>query len=170
MRHYMGIDPGVNGAIVVINDVGQLLCCHDIPTYSPKAGSSAKRIDLTALWAIFTGFRVEYMFKPEDTLFATLEQMPTAVESKQGAMATIAKGRNEAYCEMSLAIAEIPYQKVYPVSWKAGLNLGKDKKVVVQDAIARWPSHQQLFRGPRGGLFHDRAEAALLAEYGRRCG
>jgi len=44
----------------------------------------------------------------------------------------------------------------------------KGKKTSVDHASRLFPAFAHLFRGPKGGLLDDRAEAVLLAELGRR--
>ena len=48
----LGIDPGINGAVAVLTDDGNMLGIHDLPTNAVKiGGTNRKVIDATALIA-----------------------------------------------------------------------------------------------------------------------
>ena len=66
----------------------------------------------------------------------------------------------------ALSIGEIEYTKIRPAKWKKHFGLIKKSKLAsVELAEELFPDAE--LRGPRGGLKDGRAEALLIAEYGR---
>ena len=56
--------------------------------------------------------------------------------------------------------------QVKPAAWKKSLRIPADKRAAVARATQLLPTLGGLFKGPRGGVFDGRAEAALIALYG----
>lgn len=63
------------------------------------------------------------------------------------------------------------YIEVTPMKWQNRLIPGargeKNKSRAVETAERMWPEAAKHFRGPRGGLIDGRADAMLIASYGR---
>jgi hypothetical protein len=60
----------------------------------------------------------------------------------------------------------VPTTLVKPTQWKKQMRVPADKRASVQRASQLFPAVAPLFKGPRGGVFDGRAEAALIALYG----
>lgn len=60
----------------------------------------------------------------------------------------------------------VPTTLVKPTQWKKQMRVPADKRAAVQRASQLFPAVAHLFKGPRGGVFDGRAEAALIALYG----
>lgn len=60
----------------------------------------------------------------------------------------------------------VPTTLVKPTQWKKQMRVPADKRAAVQRASQLFPAVASLFKGPRGGVFDGRAEAALIALYG----
>ena len=74
------------------------------------------------------------------------------------------------YWEMACTAIGVEPRLLKPEAWKPAmlLQLGKGKRKSVEQALRLFPALRILLVGPRGGLYHDRAEAVLLCELGRR--
>ena len=66
----------------------------------------------------------------------------------------------------TLTIGEIEYTKIRPAKWKKYFGLIKKPKLASVELAEKLFPDAEL-RGPRGGLKDGRAEALLIAEYGR---
>lgn len=177
----IGVDPGLNGAIAH-NDKG-VIEIIDMPTYEITIGKgkqtkTRKRIDAVALYE-----HMAYL-KMYGVTLAVLEEVGGRPgESASGAFQF---GWAAAMVYMACIALEIPIKSVKPGEWKKAMGVpgkkdgrGKDmtpedKKaadkaaegMVIQRADEIMPQYRQLWRGPRGGMQLDRAEAALLSVYG----
>lgn len=146
-RSFVGVDPGVQGAIAVIGADGSLEL-HSMPV----AGREFLVQDIRALFAAIPNPTVTI------ELASFLPQGTTATGYKQG--------RGSGLIEGILAGLGIPYQFVRPSAWKAAMGIpkggGKDAARPVAQQL--FPAHAE-FLGKRRA---DYADAALLAEWCRR--
>lgn len=151
---YLGIDPGLDGAMAVIFADG-LVRIYDAPT----AKDGGKRRYLLADMRRLVG-----AFGPDMTRAAIerVHSMP-----KQGVASSFNFGEGFGLWQGLLAGLGIPFDLVTPQAWKKVMlaGAGKDK------AAARIRA-QQLFPDAELNLkkHHGRAEALLIAEYRRRIG
>ncbi|MEM6833957.1 MAG: hypothetical protein AAF562_10080 [Pseudomonadota bacterium] len=151
MNAYLGIDPGLNGAIVCLHDDAMVI--SDMPTLSVQRGKTTKRfVDPHALHGVIASL-------PKITACA-LEQV--SAMPGQGATSMFSFGRSYGVLEGVLACCGVPYTEVRPHAWKKALQVpaGKDAararaSQLLPDYSHNWPLKK-----------HDgRAEAALLARY-----
>ena len=83
----------------------------------------------------------------------------------QGVTSMFTFGRSVGAIDGCLAALCVPVEYVSPAKWKRFFGLSKDKGLSRRAAIERWPSlAEMLARVSDDG----RAEAALIAEWGRR--
>jgi crossover junction endodeoxyribonuclease RuvC len=144
----LGIDPGMRGAVAVI-DPGGLATVWD-------ADGSPARAVCQAVWSIYG----------EDNWVATIE----SVHAMPGQGVTGVFGFGRAYGEAlgalyALGVTEPNF--VSPQRWKKYYGLGREKYASLELARELFPCVTEA------GLLklkkhHDRAEALLVAEYGRR--
>jgi crossover junction endodeoxyribonuclease RuvC len=89
---------------------------------------------------------------------------------KQGVASVFTFGYGFGVWIGALAALEIPYQLVTPQAWKKLLMAGEPKEKDASRVVARrmWPSQTEESLSRKKD--HGRADAALLAEYGRRTG
>lgn len=150
MTQFIGIDPGLNGAVACID--GDAVWVERVPTVH-----LAKRRQPVIMGMVKL---LERAFYPTLTSFAILE----AVHSmpKQGVASSFSFGRGFGMWEGILAALGIPYQLVSPQAWKAVMLRDTDKSKGAAKLVASrlWPALGKLTDGE--------AEALLLAEYGRR--
>lgn len=157
MHVTIGIDPGLDGAIAVLDEYGKDIMLADTPTIQIAVARGTKReYDMPGLVKLLT-------FLPPwngvHAMHAVLEEsqpMP-----RQGVRSMFTVGVGFGIWLSALAFAGIPYTRVRPAVWKRALNLrGKDKEASRLRAQQLFP-HASLARKKD----HGRAEALLLAWY-----
>lgn len=147
----IGIDPGLLGAIVILEDNFPVEW-HRMPTM--KTGS-ANRVNAAALG---------------DILFTYLEKDPVAyvelVSSMpgNGVASMFSFGHSAGVIQGVLGAYRMPVTMVTPGQWKkrAGL-VGQDKDASRTKAIHMWPSWRELDKKGAGQAY---ADAAFIAVYG----
>lgn len=152
----LGIDPGLTGAVALIDGVGRFVMVEDMPTMPRSTASkSAKvrnQINAAALAQLLRPWAPEVGV-------AILEQVGT--RPGQDASTTGSLMHSLGVIEGVLASLGIPVVMVSPVAWKKAARLGPDKDQ--SRALA-----QRYF--PEASLArvkdHNRAEALLLARHG----
>jgi len=142
----VGIDPGITGAIALIEH-GTLSWVYDMDV-------SAGEIDAFGLFDLIDGV------KPLDMIF--LEE--THAMPKTGSQGNFSQGFSKGTIISAMAIAGQPLTRVAPSTWKTKMGLrGKPKDFSLRLARELWPDHANDFRLVK---HHNRAEAALIARYG----
>ena len=149
MTRYLGIDPGLSGALAIvetINGVPVLIDAIDMPS----TGTGAKaRVDIIAA--------AQWIAKhaPSTAYVERAQAYPG-----QGASSGFSYGRAVGAIEAVVALCSIPLILVEASAWKRQLRLpGKDKEAARQKALQLFPAQHVLLARKRD---HGRAEAALL--------
>lgn len=139
---YIGIDPGKDGALAMISDVG----AASVAVFDPDIYKSALRA--------FSG-----------QARAVLEHV--GAMPGQGVTSMFSFGENFGYIKGLLEANKIPYELVRPQKWKKAFGIsGKNQSVEVCKRLFPGVS---LRRTERCKKDHDgMAEALLMAEYARR--
>ena len=160
MWHYLGIDPGKQGGLSVLNERGDILYLETMPTEGTD-------ISPHFLWECIGELRRDY-----PNLKAWIERVNSRPKSSGASMFTFGKGFG--YLVMAIIGYKIPFQMVTPGAWTKEMHRGigkqfpttKDRSLASARRI--WPDQSWLAsnrsKKPHDGLF----EAALIAEYGRR--
>ena len=150
MKVYLGIDPGVNGSVSVLDEAGNLLNIYDMPT-TPDGAKGRNALNAPLLASI--------VFKTQATqAFCEL----VGPRPTDGATGAFGFGRSRGVIEGVLGAAGIPVVMIAPPVWKrhAGVKPGVEHKDHARAiAIAKWPAQAGLFARK---LDIDRAEAALI--------
>lgn len=165
----IGVDPGIHGASVMLTDAGTLLI-NDMPTFEMAIGKSLrKRIDGVELLEHFS------MYKMAGATLVVIEAV--GGRPRQGASAAHVLGFACGLVYQTCVCLHIPIETVSPQTWKKALRVPGKKDVNGDDKAAKdaimhraqeiFPNDAHMFRGPKGGAMLDRAEAAMLARYGR---
>jgi len=137
---WIGVDPGVSGAIAVIRESG------DVET-----------IRFTETWHdIVDWLQDETELRQCKAVLEQVHAMP-----KQGVSSTFKFGRMYGAAEMLLVAAAIPYETVTPAKWQTAMKCKSQGDKNVTKAAA-----QRLF--PTIKITHATADAILLAELCRR--
>lgn len=146
----IGIDPGLTGAIAVVNTAMEA-CVYDMPTfqYSPK-GFVKRAVDLQTVAFILRSCGAAPVF---------LEKVNA--HPGQGVSSVFSFGMS--YWGVAGAVAGLyyPLTLVAPQDWKAHFFLGKDKELARALAARLYPK-VDLSKAKH----HGRAEALLIAKYG----
>lgn len=145
-----GIDPGLSGAVAVID--GDDVEIHDLPTLQVGRGRG-RDYNVPALVDLIRGLRADVVY---------VERQQARPES---AAVSYKVGYGLGLILGILSTLGIRHVVVWPQTWQAAMfhggvpAAGKDRSMVVAQRL--WPN-LRLRR-------HDHADALLLAEYGRRC-
>lgn len=150
-----GIDPGNNGAIAFMLN-GELVNVENLPLVEVRHGKGTKQELSPAL----LHDRLIDADRPID--LAVLEAVNAFGMGRQSAFRF---GENVGMIKGVLAASGIRMHMVTPQKWKRAMGIGADKSVSRAAAIALWPMQSELFKRVKDD---GRAEASLLAEYGRR--
>lgn len=151
----LGVDPGGTGALALLDGPG-LVYVEDMPVFIVKRGKGNKpELNVPALVELLKAWR------PEVVWFERVGGM-----DGQSASAAFNFGRVAGAAEGVARATGARFEMESPHLWKKEMRLtGKSKDDARAMATARWPAHAGDFRLKK----HDgRAEAALIAEYGRR--
>jgi hypothetical protein len=155
---YVGIDPGLGGALAVID--GHAVKLYDTPT--AFIGTKGKRDYLIANMADI----LMRHGKDETESFAVVESVHSM--PAQGVASSFSFGRGLGIWEGVLSALQIPYAKVAPQTWKKALlfDMPRDNKDSSRIAATRlFPNAADMLARKKDD---GRAEALLMAEYGRR--
>jgi crossover junction endodeoxyribonuclease RuvC len=139
-----GIDPGVHGALAVLNEEGD---CDTIAM--PIMGAPKPIVDGGALVRWFGDRDVDLVVVEQAQAFP-----------KQGVATSFRFGQTYGQALGALQASLIPYRTVSPASWKRDLHLSHDKEQSRRRAIELFPRAAPQFARK---LDEARAEAALLA-------
>lgn len=152
---FLGIDPGVSGAIAMIAKDGLLLELEDLPV--SKVGTS-NEIDVMALDSLLSLWEVDHL-----NCKVILERAMTM--PRDGRVGAFNMGANFGRLQALLTVCSLSWSMVLPQAWKKSMGVTKDKSSSILLA-------QRIFPGAslERKKDHNRAEALLLAEWLRRQG
>lgn len=158
MTIYIGIDPGLSGAVVALDGGGRVISIQDVPTVHVRRGSKNRRAYVEAQMA---------------TLMRALAQQGSSVVAlenvhampKQGVTSMFSMGVGVGIWRGILATLFLPYELIEPAVWKRAMKIpaGGDKGSSVVRALQLFPRAAEQI-----GKNHNRADALLLAEHLRR--
>ena len=153
---YIGIDPGLNGAVGVIMENEHYV--FDTPTMVVAGEKNKRRYNTAAMAGLLN------IYGPEESLviLESVHSMP-----KQGVASSFCFGQGLGMWQGIIAALGLPLEMPSPQRWKKEMlaDQGKDKDASRFKAIALFPAlAAQMSRVKDDG----RAEAILMAEYGRR--
>ena len=151
----IGIDPGLSGAIAVLDSDNHYLELFDMPTYKAEINGKMRRnIDIIELERIFKNVMLEYGFR---CLEVMVEQCHAGANS--GMTGNFSAGKNYGILLSVLTCLKLEFAVIHPSTWKAKLGQrGLSKEEWRLLAIKRWPD-APLSRKKD----HDRADALFLA-------
>jgi crossover junction endodeoxyribonuclease RuvC len=144
---YLGIDPGLSGALAIVETINGLPTLVDAIDM-PATGTGAKaRVDIIAA--------AEWIAKhaPSIAFVERAQAFPG-----QGISSGFSYGRAVGAIEAAVTLCQIPMTLVEASVWKRRLHLGRDKEAR-QRALQLWPSQHALLALKK---WHGRAEAALI--------
>ena len=161
---YIGVDPGLSGAIVGLDPDGRLLFYSDTPVIADKG---KKHLNIQGLVNWFNEMLEEHSEKSDGEWDALAFIEEVNAMPKQGVVSTFRFGQVVGSLQATLQALGIPWQSVRPLRWKRAMLTGagplKEKSTSVLVASRIWRG-LPLDRKKD----HNRAEAALIAEFGRK--
>lgn len=164
----IGIDPGINGAIGIIH--GDEYDVYDIPVHKVETTTKTKTmVDLNALDLLVDQILSKYTNGDcESTTFFEAWIEKVSAMPGQGVTSMFSMGRTLGNLEMIMTAYHIPIKWVTPQKWKKEVifGAGSNKLISVQKAKELFPLCK--YETERGRKLDGRAEAMLIAEYGRR--
>jgi crossover junction endodeoxyribonuclease RuvC len=173
---YIGIDPGLKGAIAVIND--RVITFHDMPVVQVKVGTNLKnQMDAHACALLLR----RYLPPPTSStdVLVTIEKvapMPSfkvqrkgeePSEQPMGVTSAFTFGRDFGILIGLCAGIGVPFQLIHPVTWKKRMmaDMGKDKDASRVKAMQLYPQMASQLSRKKD---HARGDALLLATYARQ--
>ena len=142
---FVSIDPGIKGAVAVIDTENTLL---ELIDYSPNLAD-----DLTQI-------KAKYSVK-----MIVVEKV--SAMRGQGVTSMFSFGIKVGEIHGILNTLGLPYVEVRPQEWMKGLGLPKDKKqrkIKISEIASRMFPSAELY-GSRGGLKDGRSDALMIAAY-----
>jgi crossover junction endodeoxyribonuclease RuvC len=150
----LGFDPGLSGAVAILDQHGHLVDVIDMPTVEVKVGTSTKRqVAPAALSAEL------YMFRDAFAYVEKVNAMPG-----QGVSSMFSLGRSMGVIEGVLAGLSVPYTMIRPAEWTKAMRLAEGKDGSRQRAMELFPNRADLFKRAKDD---GRADAVLIAAYGK---
>ncbi|CAB5178791.1 hypothetical protein UFOVP156_36 [uncultured Caudovirales phage] len=149
----IGIDPGLNGAIAVLDQSQKLLVCHDMPTVTLQSSKTTKRQ--------VNEHQVAEILQRVQPTHAFLEFV--SARPNQGVTSMFNFGVSYGIIRGVLGALQIPYSFVTPQKWQRDLGVAKGKDANRLRAIQLYPESVNYFSRARDD---GRADAALIAHWG----
>jgi hypothetical protein len=156
-RFYLGIDPGLHGALALYRpgnpELGApYMTIEDIPTLEITVNKKKRlRLDLATL-------RIWFDFHGPDVISALIEEPHSMPD--MGAPSIFTFGFVCGAIQQAVVDAQIPYRVIDPAAWKKMMHLSADKDATRQAASRMFPSFAHLWARK---CDDGRAEAGLLA-------
>lgn len=150
---FIGVDPGVTGAIAFYRPKPYALAVFDMPTRVRASGR--KEVDAMALATTIGDFTSGH------STIAVIEKV-AAMTGKESAASSFQFGRSFGIVLGVLAGFGVTTIETRPAVWKAMMGLGRDKNDSLVKARQLFPRSKRFVLQKHNG----RAEAALLAHMG----
>lgn len=162
----IGIDPGISGALALVDHGKRLVHLHDMPVMARGAGTATVKNQvapsaLAQLLAQMTGGL------DKNEILVLIEAV--AAMPKQGVATMFSLGHTAGIIEGVVAARGYPHRLVTPAQWKKAMGIimpkgadkGHAKNIALKEASRLYPE-ADLHRVKD----HNRAEAVLIARYG----
>lgn len=149
----IGIDPGAHGAIAILSEDGLLI--EDTPYIKPAKGKG--EYDFASMAHLFASVR------NDGNAHVFLERV--SARPGEGVVSAFSFGKGYGAWLGIIAAVGMPYTLVTPQVWKKAMGLPNSKERARIRAGQLFPANAQMFARVKDD---GRAEAALIAEYGRR--
>ncbi len=156
--YIIGVDPGLNGAIAILNKDGVLFIVAEMPKVQLIVNKKkVNRIIPELIAPIINNI-------PLDKACAMIEEV--GAMPGQGVTSMFSFGYSAGLIRGVLCALEIPTELVRPAKWQKTFGLtNKDKGDSRNLAIQKWPAHAKEFSRVKDD---GKAEACLIAEYYRQ--
>lgn len=158
MPYLIGIDPGIEGAIAIMNSSnGEIIAIEDMPLIQTIVNKRNKnKVDAIGVARIFA------RNLPNRTLVKNVLIEQVSARPGEGVTSSFSFGRSLGILEGVCAGLELPVSLVAPVTWKRRMRVPADKDEARAMAARCFPKHANLFKRKKDD---GRAEAALMCQY-----
>jgi crossover junction endodeoxyribonuclease RuvC len=157
--HYIGIDPGITGAICLLNET-ELIDVQDLPTMPVGQGTGRVKNQINAAgFAELARMLVAKCEPPDCGVIVFIEKVGAMPD--QGIAGAFSLGDTVGCLRGVVTALGLPIHWVTPQSWKKFYKLPKEKDVARSVAINLYPKAPLNLK-----KHHNRAEAILIARYG----
>jgi crossover junction endodeoxyribonuclease RuvC len=151
----LGIDPGLNGAVALVDLLsGELVEVGDVPVLQLN---SKREFDVYR----FAGLIDCYASRIEGGWIERVWSFPGEAGSLSFQFGAVYGALRGVVCANFIPLHDVP-----PATWKKAMGVKGDKDESRQAASLLWPRLSDQWPAKK---HHGRAEAALIAAYGRRC-
>ena len=151
---YIGIDPGVDGAIAIFNEPADALTIHDMPTVTiTKNRKERREVNVQEVANILRPFIIS-----KKKLVLEL----SGARPEDGSIQAHRTGVNWGVVYGVVVALNVPHIIVSPQAWKKAMKATSDKDLSRRRACEEWPDFTNQFSRKKD---HGRAEAALMARY-----
>jgi len=151
----IGIDPGLSGAIAIINGTDSLTV-FDMPTVTVERNGKAKRqVSATELAQILKTAK-------SDDCHVFVEKV--SAMAGQGVTSVFSFGRSFGMIEGILAALHMPVTYVAPATWVKAVHRGAGKDASRSRAMELFPDNQADFKRVKDD---GRSDSALIAYWGK---
>ncbi len=161
---YVGIDPGLHGALAAVSGGGEFIGVWDTSVLSVKRGRKNKTVYIpTQMAQTLRNLLVSPKNRVRVVGLEFIHSMPG-----QGVSSMFSMGQGFGIWEGVTAALGLPTEYVTPQRWKKtmlGVGSGTDKPASIVKALALFPSAEGYLKRKKDD---GRAEAILIAEYFRR--
>ena len=160
--NYLGIDPGLKGGFVVIDDQSRIVSMAKMPT---AHDGKRNAVDSVGVWAIYRDVnRFAWSGISDISVTPVVAALEKIVAFQMGRTSALNYGEGAGFLKMGLVAAGIPYELVTPQRWKKllGIPAGSPKPFSVTKALQLFPTAE--LKKSDDGL----ADALLMAEWLRR--
>lgn len=150
MRYISGTDPGLTGAVAVLDFEDFLLHLWDTPTVTVRVGDKdRKRCDPLAYAAVYSHFPLDY------SMIENVQSTPN-----DGHVGAFTFGKVTGIAIGIHAGLDIPLASVSPAKWKLSMKVPKDKRDAQHRATGLFPHCATAWSR---AMDHGRSEAAIIA-------
>lgn len=158
----IGIDPGLTGAIGIIDHNARFLAVEDIPTMQRMAEMKKGRVMRQVNWGATREWLRAHLEPYDRAEVHAVIELPIAFPG-QNVSSVAASFLTAGHLEGVVHSLRLAHTLARPSEWKKALNLTSSKEQARATAIRRWPDAGPLLKRV---MDHNRAEALLLALYG----
>jgi len=149
MKLYLGIDPGLSGAIALVDGETRCVMLEDMPTAARGHGRVRHEVDAGGVVHLLHG----YADRIAHSVIEQVSAMP-----RQGVASMFSLGHSFGTVTAVIATLGVGFELIAPARWKRVAQLPADKGLVLAAARRRWPG-ASLTRVKD----HGRAEALFMA-------
>ena len=153
MNLFIGIDPGLTGAVAGIDSAGDVVLLDDLPTIHRGKGRVKRELDPAGL---------AHILRPLTGDPSTVIVEAVASRPGQGVASVFSLGHTLGAIVGVLAALGMGYQLTPPGTWKKAMQVSSDKDAARATASRLFPAVD--LRRKRD---HNQAEALLMAAYAR---